>query len=496
MGEADRTGFLRWAPFWAAFAVALAFRLVALGDRPLHHDEGVTAWLIADLLDGYRFRYDPARLHGPFPFFFGVPALWLLGPGETALRLPVALGSALLVPLLLPLRRRLGVAGVTSAAWLLAVSPSLVYYGRDLIPETYLVVFTLALVAAASRWLETRRPGAFLWAAASASLMFTVKETALLAIATLLGAAVLTRWWTAGEPPWRGWSLPRGMLLRAAAVFAGIWALFFTSFFTNPGGLADSVRAFLLWAGKGIEGTGGHVQPWGYFPRLLLAFEAPLALCALGGAWIAVRRQTPFGVFCALWTAGQLAVYSALPYKTPWLVLNIGVPAALTAGVFFREAFARWPAPARAGLAAALAASLAWTGWRAADLSFVRYDDDLIPLIYAPTDRDVRSLLAYVDGVARRSPEGKSLTVKLLSPHLWPLPWYFRGFPNATYRRRIADDPRPDADLLIVDVRNEPRLRPRLRGRYHRRVFRLRPHEPVAVYVEERIGRQSGPIRH
>jgi uncharacterized protein (TIGR03663 family) len=480
MGEADRTGFLRWAPFWAAFAVALVFRLVALGDRPLHHDEGMIASLIADLLDGYRFRYDPARLHGPFPFFFGAPALWLLGPGETALRLPVALASAFLIPLLLPLRRHLGMAGVTAAAWLLAVSPSLVYYGRDLIPETYLVFFTLALVAAVSVWLETRRSVALFLAAASASLMFTVKETALLTVATLLGAAVLTRWWTAGEPLWRG--IPRWILLRAVAVFVGIWGLLFSSFFTNPRGLVDSVRAFVLWAGKGIEGTGGHVRTWDYFPRLLLTFETPLALCALAGAWIAVRRRDPFGIFCALWTAGQLALYSALPYKTPWLVLNIVVPAALTAGALFRR-----PSPARAVLAAVFAAGLAWTGWRAADLALVRYDDDRIPLIYAPTDRDVRNLLAFVDGVARRSPEGKSLTVKLLSPHLWPLPWYFRGFPNAVYRRRIADDPHPDGDVLIVDVRKEPRLRPHLRGRYHRRIFRLRPHEPVAVYVEERI---------
>lgn len=477
----SRTGFL-WALFWGAFLVALVLRLVALGDRPLHHDEGMIASLISDLLDGYRFRYDPARLHGPFPFFFGAPALWLLGPGETALRLPVALGSAFLIPLLLPLRRRLGMPGMTAAAWLFAVSPSLVYYGRDLIAETYLVFFSLSLVVAVSAWLETRRPGALFFAAASASLMFTVKETAVLTAATLLGAAALARWWTAGEPPWRGWDLPREVLLRAAILFVGIWGLFFSSFFTNPRGLADSVRAFWLWAGKGIEGTGGHVQAWDYFPRLLLTFEALLVLCALGGAWTAVRRRDPFGIFCALWTAGQLAIYSALPYKTPWLVLNVVVPAALTAGGLFRR-----PSPARTVLAAVFAAGLAWTGWRAADLALVRYDDDRIPLIYAPTDRDVRNLLAFVDGVARRSPEGKSLTVKLLSPHLWPLPWYFRDFPNAVYRRRIADDPDPDGDVLIVDVRNEPRLRPRLRGRYHRRIFRLRPHEPVAVYVEEKI---------
>lgn len=465
MSEADGSRLLRWVPFGAAFAVALALRLAGLGERPLHHDEGVVASIIADLLDGYRFRYDPQRLHGPFPYFFGVPALALLGRSESALRLPVALCSALLVLLLLPLRRHLGVAGVTAAAWLLAVSPSLVYYGRDLISETYLVFFTLALVVAVFVGVETGRSGAFLLAALAAGLMFTVKETALLSVTTLAGAAVVA--WR------RGPGISRGVLLGAGAVFAGIWILLFSSFFTNPRGIVDSVRAFLLWAGKGIEGTGGHVRSWDYFARLLFTFEAPLVLCALGGAVLALRRRDRFGLFCALWTAGQLAVYSALPYKTPWLVLNVVVPAALTAGVLFREV------PARAGLL--LAFALVWTGWRAIDVSFLRYDDDRIPLIYAPTDRDVRNLLAFVDGVAQRAPEGKGITVKLLSPHLWPLPWYFRGYPNAVYRRRLAADPHPDADVVIVDVRNEGKLR--LRGRYVRRVFRLRPHEPVAVWV-------------
>ena len=46
---------------------------------------------------------------------------------------------------------------MTAAAWLLAVSPFFVYYGRDLIPETWLAVLTLALVAAGSLYLESRR---------------------------------------------------------------------------------------------------------------------------------------------------------------------------------------------------------------------------------------------------------------------------------------------------------------------------------------------------
>src|SRR5215207_5541638 len=83
-----------WWPFWIAFGVALALRLLWPEIRPLHHDEGVNGWFLVRLLDGYRYEYDPERFHGPFRYFFGAPFAILLGMSETVLRLPVMLASA------------------------------------------------------------------------------------------------------------------------------------------------------------------------------------------------------------------------------------------------------------------------------------------------------------------------------------------------------------------------------------------------------------------
>ncbi|HEX9942747.1 MAG TPA: flippase activity-associated protein Agl23, partial [Thermoanaerobaculia bacterium] len=310
---------LRWLPFWAAFAAALALRLALLDDRPLHHDEGVAAWLLAKLLDGHGYAYDPAKLHGPFLVFFALPFVRLLGESVLALRLPVALASALMVPMLLPLRRRLGVAGVTASAWLLALSPSFVAYGRDLIHETFLVSLTLALVAAAAAWLDTRREGSLLLAACCLGLLATVKETYVLTLASLAAAAVLARTWACGRPRLRElWAGVRpAMAARAALAFAVPYVLLYTWFFTNARGLVDSFRAFLLWAGPGLAGA-GHGKPWDYFLRLLLSFEPVTLVCAVAGGALALRRRDAVGTFCALWAAGELAAYSVLRYKTPW----------------------------------------------------------------------------------------------------------------------------------------------------------------------------------
>jgi uncharacterized protein (TIGR03663 family) len=466
-----------------AFAAALVLRLAALDLRPLHHDEGVNAWLASRILAGAGYRYDPANFHGPFLFFFSLPFMRLLGESVFVLRLPVALASAGMVPLLLPLRRRLGVAGVTAAAWLLALSPSFVAYGRDLIHETCLAVLTLALVAMATAWKDTGQEDRFVSAAFCAGLLATVKETWVVTLAVLGIAAVLARLWTRRplEVPLEG-RRPWG---RAAAAFAAPYVLLYTSFFTNNRGLIDSFRTFLLWTGRGIEGA-GHGKPWDYFPRLLLSFETATVACAVTGGWLALRRRDSFGTFCALWAAGELAAYSLLRYKTPWLALNVILPAALAAGVLFRAAW-RWPAVPRAVLAILFALGLAWSAWRAVEVSFLRFDDTRLALVYVPTDRNVGALVAEVREAAGRIPPGRRPAVRILGRYAWPLPWYLRRLPGLQYRHEVP--PAPDGDVLIVDRDLEGKLRPLLKQRYRRREYLLRPGKTVVVYVNERLGK-------
>jgi uncharacterized protein (TIGR03663 family) len=450
--------------------------------------------MLSRLFAGYQFSYEPARFHGPFLVFFAAPFAGLLGESVFVLRLPAALASALMVPLLLPLRRRLGLAGITAAAWLLALSPSFIAYGRDLIPETFLAGLTLALVAAVSDWLATRRERSLILAAFCLGLLATVKETYVLTLTVLALAALLARTWAGGRPRLRElWGTPRcETVTRAAAAFGVPYVLLYTSFFTNPQGLLDSFRTFLLWAGKGIGGA-GHGKPWDYFLRLLLSFEPTILVCAVAGGWLALRRRDAFGTFCALWTAGELAAYSALRYKTPWLALNVLLPAVLTAGVLFREAFEKpWPVAVRAALAGLFALGLTWSGWRAVEVSFRRFDDDRLPLVYVPTHRDVKELVAWVREAAGRIPPGRRPSVRIYGLHAWPLPWYLRDLPGMEYRHAIP--PRPDGDVLIVEKRWEDRLRPLLRQRYRRRQYQLRPGAWVAVYVKEVLG--SPPPAH
>jgi len=471
-----------WWLYVAAVAAALVLRLLWLDDRPLHHDEGVNAWFVGNLMDGYRWSYDPGRFHGPFLFFFHLPIAALFGVSTLAFRLPVALVSTATLLLLLPLRRWLSPAGTVAAAWLLAVSPSLVAYGRDFIHETYLVFFTLALVVSVARLIETPTEGTLALSAACLAGLATVKETyvltlAALAIAALAAFGVERIWRTAKALK------PVARKGRDWAVFAfGVpYLLLFTSFFTNLMGLPDSVRTFLLWFGKGVAGE-GHAKPWHYFLRLLVEFEPVVLAFALAAVVVALIKKDAFAVFAGVWTGVLVVAYSAIPYKTPWLALNLVLPAALTAGCLVRHA-AVWPRWVRGALVSLLIAGLGWGVWRTVEVAFMRHDDDSLRLVYTPTHRDAWKLMDHVRQAASRAPDPEKATVRIYGGHSWPLPWYFRDLSGMVYKVTVEPEEGVDSDVVIVEDDMEGELKPLLEDRYDRKTFLLRPRETLVVLV-------------
>ncbi len=146
-----REQLLAWAPFWGVILLGVLLRFWDLGAKPLHHDESLHAYFSLQLLqntiwqwsscvagtDPSCYAYNPL-LHGPFQFHaialtYQI-ARWLGAPDNgvntTTVRIPAALLGSILVGLPYFLRDYLGKFGAWLACFLLAVSPSLVYFSR------------------------------------------------------------------------------------------------------------------------------------------------------------------------------------------------------------------------------------------------------------------------------------------------------------------------------------------------------------------------------
>ncbi|HVF42413.1 MAG TPA: flippase activity-associated protein Agl23 [Pyrinomonadaceae bacterium] len=329
---------------------AAALRVVALGLKPMHHDEGVNGFFLMNLMRQGVFHYNPENYHGPTLYFLTLPLAFIadkLGALDSVvLRMVTAafgVGTAWLV---LALRRYVGAFAALAGAALVAVSPACVFYSRYYIHEAPFVFFTLGVVVAALRFYETGAASYLLLASASAAMLFATKETAFISAGTLaLAWACAYAWGRAAGGGRAGDRRETGLagfvsggqaplaVAGALALFAFLWVLFYSSFFSYSKGVFwDSFKAFDLWSKTGMSAF--HEKPAHTYVKWLFEEESPVLLLACVGAAVALfeRRKNRFAVFASAWGFGLLAAYSIIKYKTPWLVLSFVVPMCVAAG--------------------------------------------------------------------------------------------------------------------------------------------------------------------
>ena len=200
--------------FGAVILLGALLRFWGLGDKPLHHDESLHAYFSMQLLHDnvYNwlycaqtaaascYRYDPLT-HGPFQFHaialvYQISA-WLGAPDHgintTTVRIAAATLGTVIVGLPYLLRFHIGKVGAWLACFLLAVSPSLVYYSRFAREDIYMACFTLMLVVATARYLRSRNAWWLLMAALSLTLSYATKEATFLTVGvygSFLGALI------------------------------------------------------------------------------------------------------------------------------------------------------------------------------------------------------------------------------------------------------------------------------------------------------------------
>jgi uncharacterized protein (TIGR03663 family) len=481
----------RWLAFVAIALVGLAVRLPQLGVRPMHTDEAVNAYVVGQLLAGEPFSYDPQDRHGPALAALALPMARIQGAKsfsdltESELRLTSVMAGTIMILLFGAAVEMFGFVPSLLAALLYAVAPLPVYYDRYFIHEPLFCLATLGFILSGWYAWKTHSIGRAMLAGACAALMFACKETAILHLFALAMAALVFRVW---NPRVTGFSKSSGLkpLLAALATFLAVTVLLFTWFGRNWKSLG---ALFRITTNVLARAAGqGHQQPFWYYGRLLTRGWSGGLLLALAcvGLFIALKRRnaSPYQ-FLACYCFIITAIYSLIPYKTPWLALNLWLPLAVFAGMTL-ELLWRWTEgqfgrrvaiPAFCILACAGVLIEQDTRQRV----FLQPADETNPYAYAQTSDDILGLPTEIEDMARR--DGiNSPRIAVIASDPWPLPWYLRRFRQVGFWQ--PGQQVPDADFYVTSTEAADQYADRLRG-FRPDFFGSRPGVLILVWLPE-----------
>jgi len=494
----------------AATVVALILRLPLLQLRPMHGDEAVHAYKLGDLLEGHSYTYDPNEYHGPtLNYLTLIPARLgcaknLTQINEFTLRIVPVFFGVLLIVLLLLIADALGTTAVFFAAILIAISPAMVFYSRYYIQEMLLVCFTFGAIACGYRYTRSKNIIWILLTGLFLGLMHATKETCIIAYGSMAVSLLLTLLVArfsildsrrVSSIQYRVSSIPHFVAGFAAAVIVS--GLFHSSFLSNPRGIVDSFLTYTAYLNR-ASSNAIHIHPWYYYLKMLIYSkygdgpiwtEAVIIVLAVIGFvcamipksfildkrnWIPAPSTTlrtgfagmtkpgdrRFLIFIAFYTLIMTAVYSAVPYKTPWCLLGFLHGMILLAGVGAAALIKLAPDLfTRAIVSLLLFAGIVNLTFQAYLANYKFYADSRNPYVYAHPTTDVFAITERVEAIARFHEDGHKMNIQVICPRhdYWPLPWYLRSFSKVYWRDNVADDV-ISAPLIIASPNFEQEL--------------------------------------
>ena len=466
-------------------------------------------------------------------------------------------------------------------ALLLGTSPVFAFFATDFIQEMLLACFTLMMFWAGVGYVHAKvlgasclvlgaeqehkresnvpstkhqapstniKPGT--WAlifGIAAGLAFATKETSLLAFAAAGLAGIPLAWRFRKDMRFE----TRDAVL-ALAGFALTAILFYSSFASCWQGVYNAFIAAPLSylhraAGDAAStGAGWHVHPWWQYLKWLFAdehgFLAFFIICGTGMGlfarfgWLALRPGAKEKInhalmraflFTLIYAFALLALYSSVPYKTPWCALQMhtglllaallgfaatsdvftaisslapppGLPTAWKAGALWWQAHPRL-LRAIGAMPLAIAAAILLLG-NARDLARIARDPDSkdIPYNYASASPEVQQLAAVVANAMRvpstehQAPgtehQAPFIAVALPPADTWPFPWYNRPYEPQTGYWTSFDDLKQLAaggskpTVVIVPMTEGHLVQPLFPHLKHTKRFYMRPGVRVRVF--------------
>ena len=338
-------------------------------------------------------------------------------------------------------------------------------------------------------------------------MMFSTKETCIIAYGAMLAALFLTR--ISFKKSVRQDDMPDMPKISHLLIFLGTGALvslvLYSSFFQNPKGILDSVLAFGTYFGRAGD-AGFHSHPFYYYLKMLAfsqygngpAWSEALVLgLALVGGYAAFR-PSPNGEpslfflrFVAFYTLLATAAYSSIPYKTPWNMLPFYIGFIMLAG--YGAAFLLKISKKmifRSAVALVLGLAFFHLGMQCSNANFKYHADSLNPYVYAHTSSDFLNLVHRINDLSPHHPDQENMLIKVITQpdEAWPLPWYLRSYGRVGYWQEVEEAGElADVPLIISSLDKTSQLQPYLEDNHLFEYYELRPGILLALYIDQNL---------
>jgi len=430
--------------FLTVLFFALFLRTYQLDIRPLHVDEAVHAIKFGQLLEEGVYRYDPVEYHGPTLNYLTLIPAYLTGKtqigevSEYTLRLIPSLISILLFASLFIVIPEKGYSYVMISILLLTISPVFLFYSRYYIQEALFVSFTFMAFLTFYKYYLKRKIIWLIFAGILSGLVFATKETSIITFASTLTSLFILLIVNKSFRKKLIFPLNHIILFLISGIITAI--LFYSSFFSHMQGIADSILTFGNYFNK--VGTNiQHIHPWYYYLELLLFSnsdyllytEIPIFILGMTGVFFSFYKvpteKRLFFQLLSLFSILQLMIYSYLPYKTPWLLLNFWLGFILLAAYGIIQLYKKMTNIKLKKLYIVIIMLIfIHNGWQSYLTSFKYPWQAENPFTYSQATPDVLKAAQNVLAVADANPEGMETFIYAVFPEhdYWPLPWYTR----------------------------------------------------------------------
>ena len=466
----------------AICACAAAFRFWELGIKPPHFDEGINGHFVQTIWRNGFYSYDPTNFHGPLFFYFLQVAEMLFGRSVVAYRSVAILFSLLILTLVYMHKKWLG-PSAKWAALFLAVSPAFAFYSRYAIHEMLFVFGEVLFCYGFLTYLTESRRRGLLHLTTATVILLTTKETFFIFMGTLAIAWAMVRYMPGRllmprlapfpesgrviEPV----SRPDRLMIYAvgALAFLGL----FNGFFQHWQGALDFFRAFAFWSKTGTGGT-GHSKEMIYWVKLMARYEwwALLSLAvALPLAFWPSARVGIVARFMALLALGSFASYSLIPYKTPWLILNMLWPIALGFGLLIQSFPKVLPRSGRNLAVLVLCVHALKVSY---DLNFHNYENDSEPYVYVQTTNQFKAVISALEKKRAKFPEVLTYPIAVLNRDTWPLPWVLGEYTKNSFTQIESWRPNEEPMLILSDAKDRAEIERRIKGQWYVMPFQIR----------------------